>query len=109
MSHSTDDRRVLAEIERRLARDDPELCTLLATLIRQFPPGPEEPRPDGPRPAARTGRRRLRRRPAVILFALIAVLGLILTAILTAPSSPPPAEDSPSGTHSGSLLTPPGR
>ncbi|MCX5230821.1 DUF3040 domain-containing protein [Streptomyces sp. NPDC006553] len=104
MSHSTDDRRVLAEIERRLARDDPELVALFATLIQQFPPVPEEPRP-----AARTERRRLRRKPALILFALIAVLGLILTALLSAPPSPPPGEDSPSGTHSESVLTPPGR
>ncbi|MCB8905478.1 MULTISPECIES: DUF3040 domain-containing protein [unclassified Streptomyces] len=104
MSHSTDDRRVLAEIERRLARDDPELFALFATLIQQFPPVPEEPRP-----AARTERRRMRRKPAVILFALIAVLGLLLTALLSAPSSPPPGEDSQPGTHSGSLLTPPAR
>ncbi|MET7755846.1 DUF3040 domain-containing protein [Streptomyces sp. NPDC005389] len=106
MSHSTDDRRVLAEIERRLARDDPDLVALFATLIQQFPPVPEEPRP-----AARTERRRrLRRKPAVILFVLIAVLGLILTALLSAPSSPSPGEDAPpSGTRSGSLLHPSGR
>ncbi|MFF5923253.1 DUF3040 domain-containing protein [Streptomyces flavochromogenes] len=104
MSHSTDDRRVLAEMEQRLARDDPELFALFATLIQRFPPVPEETRP-----AARKGRRRLRRKPAVILFALIAVLGLILTALLSAPSSPPSGEDTPPGTHSGSPLTPPAR
>lgn len=105
MSHSTDDRRVLAEIERRLAHDDPELVALFVTLVQQFPPAPEEPRP-----AARPERRRrLRRKPAVIVFALIALLGLILTAVLSAPPSPSPGEDAPSGTHSGSVLDPPGR
>ncbi|MFD7326963.1 DUF3040 domain-containing protein [Streptomyces sp. NPDC059875] len=103
MSHPTDDRRVLAEIEQRLARDDPELVARMGTLNQQFLHEPEEARP-----AARTGRRD-RRRVAVILFTLIAVLGLILTTILGAPSSPPPGEDTRPGAHSGALLTPPAR
>ncbi|WP_329286092.1 DUF3040 domain-containing protein [Streptomyces sp. NBC_00691] len=104
MSHSTDDRRVLAEIEQRLARDDPQLFALFATLIQRFPPVPEESRPS----SGRRGRRNLRR-PAAILFALIAVLGLILTALLSAQPSPPPGEDTRPGTHSGALLNPPAR
>lgn len=45
MSYSTDDQRILGEIERGLTRDDPALAALIDTLNQQFPETPEQPDP----------------------------------------------------------------
>ncbi|MEU7033550.1 hypothetical protein ABZ958_07685 [Streptomyces sp. NPDC046237] len=37
MSYSTDDQRILGEIERGLTRDEPALATLIDLLSEQFP------------------------------------------------------------------------
>lgn len=82
MSYSTDDQRILGEIERGLTRDDPAL----AALNQQFPETPEQPE------AARSVRRS-RRVVAAVVLSVIAVLALILTAVLGAPPNPPAGED----------------
>lgn len=86
MSYSTDDQRILGEIERGLTRDDPALAALIDTLNQQFPETPEQPE------AARSVRRSHRVVAAVVL-SVIAVLALILTAVLGAPPNPPAGED----------------
>ncbi|MGW5425274.1 DUF3040 domain-containing protein [Streptomyces sp. NPDC003943] len=104
MGHSTDDRRALAEIERHLVRDDPGLDMRMATLNQQFPqdPGPpgsrgsspvHSPSP-GPDPDPGQGRPRSSRRKAVlVVLAVIALLGLLLTAFLGAASTPSDGAD----------------
>ncbi|MGP3636976.1 DUF3040 domain-containing protein [Streptomyces sp. 24-1644] len=80
-----DDRRVLAEIERRLARDDPELTSLMDALNHQFTHNQDDA---GERDG--DGERRDWRVKAAVALAILAVVGMILTAIFT---RPPPAED----------------
>ncbi|MER5209584.1 DUF3040 domain-containing protein [Streptomyces sp. NPDC002838] len=82
MNPSMDDRRILAEIERRLARDDPELASLLDALNHQFPQEPDDADDHG-------GGHGLRRKVIVALL-IVALAGLILTALL---AKPPPADD----------------
>ncbi|WP_051338659.1 DUF3040 domain-containing protein [Streptomyces flavidovirens] len=80
-----DDRRILAEIERRLARDDPELTSLMDALNCQFPGAQDEAderNSDGERGDWRV--------KAAVALAILAVVGMILTAIFT---RPPSAED----------------
>lgn len=81
-----DDRRILAEIECHLTRDDPELVSLMDALNDQFPHGQDDAddRIDD-------GVRHSRRRKAVVAFLIIALAGMILTAILTSS----PADDTP--------------
>ncbi|MGW6906708.1 CBS domain-containing protein [Streptomyces sp. NPDC054940] len=85
MNPSMDDRRILAEIERCLARDDPELVSLTDTLNHQFPHEPADADDHG-------GGHGLRRKVIVALL-IVALAGLILTAILAKPS--------PSGDNQG--------
>ncbi len=79
MNPSMDDRRILAEMERHLARDDPELVSLMDALNDQFSHNQDDAdgRDDD---AARHSRRR---KAAVVL--IIALAALILTAIVTSP------------------------
>ncbi|MFJ9825156.1 DUF3040 domain-containing protein [Streptomyces sp. NPDC101160] len=106
MGHSTDDRRALAEIERRLVRDDPALDKRMTTLNAQFPqdlgppgshaldPGPDPGHHPGPSPDAGSGRPRASRRKVVlVVLAVIALLGLLLTAFLGAASTPSDGAD----------------
>lgn len=78
MNPSMDDRRVLAEMERRLAKDDPELVALMDALNHRFPDGDEhtDSRSDD-------GGRHDWRWKAIVAFALVLVVGLILTAVLS--------------------------
>ncbi|MFI7360271.1 DUF3040 domain-containing protein [Streptomyces avidinii] len=76
-----DEERALAEIERCLARDDPELATRITTLNEQFPQACVHSRP-----------RWSRRKAAVVVLVIVALLGLILTALL---AKPPPSEEKP--------------
>ncbi|WP_318212947.1 DUF3040 domain-containing protein, partial [Streptomyces sp. SJL17-1] len=81
MSYSTDDQRVLGEIERRLTRDDPALATLIDSLNKQFPRAADVP----------SDTRASRRNPrvvAAVVLTVIALLGLILTAMLGSRSAP---------------------
>ncbi|WP_143645449.1 DUF3040 domain-containing protein [Streptomyces swartbergensis] len=78
MNPSMDDRRILAEIERRLARDDPELAALLDALNHQFPDPKEE---TGSRND--DGKRLDWRWKAIVAFALVLVLGLTLMAVFS--------------------------
>jgi anti-sigma-K factor RskA len=82
MNPSMDDRRVLAEIERRLARDDPELVTLMDALNHQFPDGDEHT--DS---RSHDGEQHDWRWKAIVAFALVLVVGLILTAVFSRSSS----------------------
>ncbi|MFJ8667129.1 DUF3040 domain-containing protein [Streptomyces sp. NPDC093600] len=86
MSHSTDDQRILAEIERRLSQDDPALASLMSTLNQQFPGQPEQP-------GATRATRRSPRAVAAIVLTVIALVALFLTAILNAPPTPPAGEN----------------
>ncbi|MFJ8533582.1 DUF3040 domain-containing protein [Streptomyces sp. NPDC093591] len=79
-----DDRRILAEMERHLSRDDPELAALMDALNHQFP----DQRKDIEGCDDASGRRFDWRWKAGIAFVIVAVVGLLLTAILTAPSRP---------------------
>ncbi|MEU7005569.1 DUF3040 domain-containing protein [Streptomyces sp. NPDC046332] len=83
MSHPADDQRILAEIEQDLSRDDPALVALVDALNQQFP---KQPTPSGEVRAARQHRARV---VAAVVLAVIAVLGLILIAVLSAPATPP--------------------
>ncbi|WP_329274147.1 DUF3040 domain-containing protein [Streptomyces sp. NBC_00691] len=86
MSHSPDEQRILGEIERRLACDDPALATLIDSLNAQFPRASD----------VSAGARAARRNPRVVAAAaltVIALLGLILTAMLGSRSAPATGED----------------
>ncbi|MFE3325831.1 DUF3040 domain-containing protein [Streptomyces sp. NPDC059176] len=76
-----DEERALAEIERRLARDAPELAARSTTLYEQFPQARVHGRP-----------RRSWRKAAVVALAIVALLGLVLTAL---PAKPPRSEENP--------------
>lgn len=78
-----DDRRILADIERRLARDDPELASLMDALNQQFPEGCDD---GGNDKRERRDWRDWRVVTAVVL-AIVALLGLILMGIFAKPTS----------------------
>ncbi|MBT2365533.1 DUF3040 domain-containing protein [Streptomyces sp. ISL-10] len=80
MNPSMDDRRAFAEIERWLAQDDPELVSRMDALNGQFGEVRSETQ-DEPR-------QRDWRWVAALVFAAVALLGLILTAVLMAPPAP---------------------
>ncbi|MFI2347105.1 DUF3040 domain-containing protein [Streptomyces sp. NPDC019443] len=77
-----DDRRIFAEIERRLARDDPALASLLDALNQQF----IEDDSDG---VHDEHRRRDWRWVTAVVLVVVALLAMILTAVFAAP---PPTE-----------------
>ncbi|MBZ9643127.1 DUF3040 domain-containing protein [Streptomyces sp. PSKA30] len=85
MNPSMDDRRILAEIERSLARDDPELVSLMDALNHQFPREPDDADDHND-----NGGRHDWRRKVIVALLLVALAGLILTALFT---KPPPADD----------------
>ncbi|MFJ3160974.1 hypothetical protein [Streptomyces kanasensis] len=104
MASGMDEDRLLAEIERLLAREDPELDATMSALGRQLTGDPfahggfpaDRPRdrpadgPDGRDP-------RDWRKVTFLVAVVVAVVGLVLTAVLTQPAdpatdpSPPPA------------------
>ncbi|MCP9946998.1 DUF3040 domain-containing protein [Streptomyces somaliensis] len=91
MASGMDDNRILAEIERLLAREDPGLEARMSELARQFPGDPADPASPPSPPSARPagdGGERDRRRVLALAAVVIAVVGLVLTAILTRPSGP---------------------
>lgn len=92
MSHSADDQRNLAEIERILTQDDPALAATMDTLNQQFP---EQPTP----PTNAPTKRRDGRVVAAVVLGIIALLGLLITAALGS-SSTPTDED---GVHPAAL------
>jgi hypothetical protein len=79
MNPDMDEAGILAQLERRLARDDPELAATMNALNQQFPDDPEAESSDG---HEEEGKRRNWRRTAATVFAIIALLGLFLTAVL---------------------------
>ncbi|MBT2367276.1 DUF3040 domain-containing protein [Streptomyces sp. ISL-10] len=85
MNPSMDDRRILAEMERHLSRDDPELVSLMDALNGQFPDDQEytDRCNDG-------GGGHDWRWKACVVFALVVVVSLILTLAF---SGSPSAED----------------
>ncbi|MGR3939596.1 DUF3040 domain-containing protein [Streptomyces sp. BRA346] len=87
MNPSMDDRHILAEMERRLSQEDPELAALIDALNQQFLHEDE----DSEGWVDDSGRRFDWRWKTGIACAVVAVLGLLLTAILTA--TPPSADD----------------
>ncbi len=93
MNPPMDDRRILAEMERRLARDDPDLASLMDALNGQFPTGPDDDRNDD---GDRQDRHDWHWKAAMVL-AIVAVVAMILTAILTRPPSPDDNKGPPNG------------
>lgn len=89
MNPSMDDRHILAEMERRLSQEDPELAALIDALNQQFLHEDEDEDSEGW--VDDSGRRFDWRWKTGIACAVIAVLGLLLTAILTV--TPPSADD----------------
>ncbi|GFH34580.1 DUF3040 domain-containing protein [Streptomyces pacificus] len=107
MNSGRDDGRILAHLERRLARDDPGLAATMDALNRQFTEEPwaqsadvREPDPGtGP---ADTEKRRNRKITALALIAVTAVLGLFLTALLSgSPDRADPDPGTPRGPGAG--------
>lgn len=92
MASGMDENRLLAEIERLLAREDPGLEARMSELARQLPGDPADraaaPPGDRDREGGECGRRRDRRRVLTLAAVVIALVGLVLTAILTQPSGP---------------------
>jgi cytochrome c-type biogenesis protein CcmH/NrfG len=101
MASGRDDDRLLAEIERLLAREDPGLDARMSALARQLTEDPaagaaphgRTAREDGRGTGAeegehRAGRdeRRDWRKVLALVAVVVAVVGLVLTAILTQPS-----------------------
>lgn len=87
MNPSMDDRHILAEMERRLSQEDPELAALIDALNQQFLHEDEDEDEDSEECVDDSGRRFDWRWKTGIACAVIAVLGLLLTAILTATPS----------------------
>ncbi len=85
-----DDRCILAEMERRLARDDPEMVSLMDALNSQFPAGRDDDRNGN-------GERHDWHWKAAVVLTIVAVVAMILTAILTRPPSPDDNKGPPNG------------
>jgi hypothetical protein len=89
MEPEMDEGRILAKIERRLTRDDPQLAARMDTLNQQFPEVPEAHEIHDTRETRDTHhgddgerdreRRNWRKMTAVVLV-IVALVGLILTA-----------------------------
>lgn len=90
MNQLMDGRHILAEIEHRLTRDDLGLVSLMDALNDQFPHDQDDAddRVDD-------GARHSWRRKAVVACLILALAGMILTAILTSPpaDAPPTAQE----------------
>ncbi|MER7832923.1 MULTISPECIES: hypothetical protein [unclassified Streptomyces] len=98
MASGMDEDRLLAEIERLLAREDPDLDARMSALARQLPgesaaAPPGRPARDSPGPAEPgggaqrgSGARRDWRKVLALVAVVVAVVGLVLTAVLTQPS-----------------------
>ncbi|MFF8288838.1 DUF3040 domain-containing protein [Streptomyces sp. NPDC016309] len=87
MEHESEGR-ILAQIERGLTSDDPGLAARMSALNGHFPGEGQDAVPPG------RGQRSWRRRTAWVLV-VIALVGLLLTAILNASSAGTP--EPPSG------------
>ncbi|PNG23983.1 hypothetical protein [Streptomyces cahuitamycinicus] len=94
MNPSMDDRRVLAEMERRLSQDDPELVGLMDALNHQFPDAQadrdafEDADAHDEAGAHEVDDLRLDWRwKAIVVFAVVLVAGLILTAVFNRSAS----------------------
>lgn len=87
---SMDDRRILAEMERHLARDDPELASLMDALNHQFPEDGHENENDNKASHKWYGK-------VAIVLAVVAVVGMLLTAILSGQTSPDDNKSPPNG------------
>ncbi|MFD7282570.1 DUF3040 domain-containing protein [Streptomyces sp. NPDC059862] len=79
MNPEMDDGRILAQLEQRLAQDDPALASIMDALNQQFPDEPEAESPDGHEEEEKQRNWRL---TAPTVFVIIALLGLFLTAVL---------------------------
>ncbi|MEU7278499.1 DUF3040 domain-containing protein [Streptomyces sp. NPDC045431] len=90
MNPSMDDRRILAEMERHLAREDPELASLMDALNHQFSDGGDEEA--GGDKAPHDWHWKL-----AIVFAVVAVVGMILTAIFSRQAPPDDNKGPPNG------------
>lgn len=114
MAPGMDEDRLLAEIERSLAREDPALDERMAALARQFTESPsgsgaetddgtssrgEEGRPARTQRAKRDrrGRRRDWRKVVAVAAIVVAVLGMVLTALFTRPAGTPTDQVPPAG------------
>ncbi|MEU3448397.1 DUF3040 domain-containing protein [Streptomyces thermolilacinus] len=106
MASGRNEDRLLAEIERLLAREDPALDARMSALARQLAEDPEGPGPapgaaprerparDSPRPVTAGdgddgrdgGRPRDWRKVLALVAVVVAVVGLVLTAVLSQPS-----------------------
>ncbi|MBV7697543.1 DUF3040 domain-containing protein [Streptomyces sp. TRM70350] len=92
MNPEMDEERVLAQLERRLAQDDPALAATMDALNEQFP---EEPEAEPAQSHEEKEKQHDWRRTAATVLAVIAALGLFLTAVLNSSShqgdrDPPP-------------------
>lgn len=94
MNPSMDDRRILAEMERRLSQDDPELVGLMDALNHQFPDAQadrdalEDADAHDEADAHEVDDLRLDWRwKAIVVFAVVLVAGLILTAVFNRSAS----------------------
>lgn len=94
MNPSMDDRRILAEMERRLSQDDPELVGLMDALNHQLPDAQadrdalEDADAHDEADAHEVDDLRLDWRwKAIVVFAVVLVAGLILTAVFNRSAS----------------------
>jgi hypothetical protein len=87
MNPSMDDRRILAEMERRLSQDDPELVGLMDALNHQFPDGQADRDVHDDADAHDDALRLDWRWKAIVVFAVVLVAGLILTAVFNRSAS----------------------
>ncbi|GAA2499875.1 DUF3040 domain-containing protein [Streptomyces gobitricini] len=90
MASEMDEARLLAEIEQHLAREDPGLAARISALDEQFPD-------DTAPPPAEDGNARPWSMPFAWVLAVIAVMGLLLTAILNAPPATEEQQRPPTG------------
>ncbi|GAB2958352.1 hypothetical protein GCM10023080_017640 [Streptomyces pseudoechinosporeus] len=79
MNPEMDDGRILAQLERRLAQDDPELAATMDALNQQFPDEAQAQSVDG---LEEEEKQRNWWVTAATVFAIIAFLGICVTAVL---------------------------
>ncbi|WP_073758840.1 DUF3040 domain-containing protein [Streptomyces sp. CB03234] len=90
MEHESEGR-ILAQIERRLTSDDPELAARMNTLNEQFSEGQEARQRREGQGSEPLAPERNRHRRTLLILVVIALVGLLLTAILNASSNESPA------------------